>query len=54
MKLPNEHLVTKQPGGYSVQKKVPPTWVAKSTSWYMNDPSYKMKNLIYGWVDILI
>ena len=31
---------------------VPPTWVAKSASWYINDPlldSYFMQNLVYEW-----
>ena len=41
----------KSPGGGGTQYKrpyedVPPTWVAKSTSWYMND-YYKMQNLVY-------
>ena len=27
-----------------------PTWVAKSDSWYMNDP-LQMQNLVYEWVD---
>ena len=30
---------------------MPLTWVAKSASWYMNDPLYKMQNLVYVWVD---
>ena len=30
---------------------VPPTWVAKSASWYMNESPYKMQNLVYEWVD---
>ena len=37
------------PGGYSVQKRpygdVPPTWVAESASWYMNDP---LENAKFG------
>ena len=27
---------------------VPPTWVAKSASWYMNDP-HKVQNVVYEW-----
>ena len=42
-------------GGGGTQYKrlygdVPPTWVAKSASWYLNDP-LKTQNLVYEWVD---
>ena len=30
-------------------RDVPPTWVAKSAFWYMNDP-LKMQNLVSEWV----